>query len=88
MKLLKSLLLIAFLTTGALYFTEARPYGDYDHDRNKYHHKERGEYKDCDDMLAECGDKCKEMKGWWWEKKKCEKKCIEEYNKCIEEEYY
>jgi len=87
MKFLR-LLSIIFLLTGAFYFINASPYNDYKHNRDEYHYKDRGEYKDCDDRLAECGDRCKEMKGWWWEKKKCENKCLEEYKKCIEEEYY
>jgi hypothetical protein len=88
MKLLKSLLPIIIFATGIFYFSNASPYRDHDYNRDRYHYKERGEYKDCDDMLAECGDNCKKMKGWWWEKKRCENNCIKAYNKCIEEEDY
>jgi len=84
MKLLKAILPIIFITTSLYYSTSAKPY-DYERNRDNYRHENTSEEKDCDDLLAECGDKCNEMDDWWWNKKKCEKKCIEDYKRCIQE---
>ena len=80
-KLLLVSLIVSTLTTGVFYNSVGKSKNDNSSSSSS------GEYVDCDDLLAKCGDKCNSMNTWmWWKKKQCEKKCQEEYYKCLQNE--
>jgi len=91
MKKFKFIPLTLALSLGLFSFALSSPFEkDFDKYHGKYRDSQVNSQKgdiDCDDMLAECGDRCNELHTWWWNKSKCKKKCIEEYNRCVEENY-